>query len=236
MRGTVRGIAKYSCGAAYGAHGYDVIPSKYGETFESPDFRSYLFGLISQASKPRQAEEAKQPSEFEIYPGVRVGESMDVAILLAGCGIVLTVCLGGCFLLGWVVDANAKAARLQYAAEYAQQHRQVAQQAYVDPAYAAANQYSAPTHFGAPRQHAAYTVATQPQYVTHYVPQQPQQYYGPQPQYVQHQPAQPYAQHVAHPQTHGTAGGARMYTSSAHGQAHPINGSLRNDQVLPHWH
>jgi hypothetical protein len=125
MRGSFRGMFRFGCGSAYGSHSYSVLPPSIGgDTADDNQYRSYLYSLISQASAPRQKEETRMTTTMnEIYPGVRVGEqSWDVAIIVVAFGIVFTVGLGSCYLLGWIIDSNARAARLQLAQEYAAQH------------------------------------------------------------------------------------------------------------------
>lgn len=128
MRGAFRGMFRFGCSSAYSTHGYSVLQPKAGPTgTDNVEFRSYLYQLISQAAAPEQKNESKISSTIgEIFRQIKIGpEAFDVVsvgvafMLLAGIGI------GGCYLLGWIVDCQARQARLQYAQEYATMHPNV---------------------------------------------------------------------------------------------------------------
>lgn len=131
MRGAFRGMFRFGCSGAYGAHSYSVGQEAQGLSGgDNIEFRSYLYQLISQASEPRLKEEKPFGTMLDqVFRTIRIGpEALDVLTVGVGCTLILGILLGGCYLLGWVVDAQARQARLQYAQEYAVAHPQVVQE------------------------------------------------------------------------------------------------------------
>jgi hypothetical protein len=222
MPGASHGMFKFGCSSAYGPHSYSVLQQKTGTTgTDNVEFRSYLYTLISQASKPRQADEQKPTATInEIFPGIRMGpESVDVTIICAAFCLMLGLGIGGCYLLGWIVDAQAREARLQIAEEYAARHPNVVQE--FEPQ--AQPQYSA--EFGVPS-------AQQPVQLAQI---DPTQQGAVRTHFPQHQRREFYTSANGVPGITGIAGGAPVYRPYAAASSGSLNGTLRNDQVYMYW-
>jgi hypothetical protein len=132
MRGASRGMMfKFGCGSAYRTRGYSDLEREAG--LSAPDnieFRSYLYQLISQVAEPRQKDEPKISTAIEeLLRSIRIGpDALDVVTVAVALMFLLGVGIGGCYLLGWMVDGQARQARLQVAEEYAASHPEIVQQ------------------------------------------------------------------------------------------------------------
>lgn len=108
------GMSRYSCGSAYGAQSNTAFPGGgKNAPLDMNEYLSYLHNNASQNSnvKPQTTEQknvAVNPSEQEIYPGIKtIGETFDVFMLVIALPVVIVTLIGGCFLLGWVSNAKA---------------------------------------------------------------------------------------------------------------------------------
>jgi hypothetical protein len=123
---------RFGCSSAYGPHSYSVAqPNSTGITgADNVEYRSYLYTLISQASSPRKPERKRfVASVNEIFPGIMMGpECVDLSIIFLTFTILLSIVIGGCYLLGWWIDAQFRSARLEYAQQYADTHPSVVAQ------------------------------------------------------------------------------------------------------------
>lgn len=132
MRGSFRGMFRFGCSSAYGQHSYSVAqPKQNGITgTDNVEFRSFLYTLNSQASDPRKPERKRiLASVNEIFPGVIMGpECVDLTIIFVVFTALLSVVIGGCFVIGWWIDAQFRSDRLQYAHQYAITHPSVVAQ------------------------------------------------------------------------------------------------------------
>jgi hypothetical protein len=247
----MRGMFRFGCSSAYGPHSYSVLNKNAGPSgTDNVEFRSYLYELISQASKPRQKDENKVKATIhEIFPGIRMGpDAADVSIICIAFCVLIGVGIGGCYLLGWAVDNQARQARLQCAEEYAARHPAIVQE--LEPQIVAQQypiqtpQYS--SDFGLP--------ATQPTQQYSQPSLQPaQEYVQPAHEYAQlqilqqsqqgavrthfpqHQRRQFYTSANGVPGNTGIAGGAPVYHTYTAASSGSLNGSLRNDQVYMYW-